>query len=101
MSTAPDLFAPLAAEDWLVSRAAELGHPLDPAAASTPLKDRLRTLITAEGLSPVIAGRRPDGKGAEDFEAAYARVFGEALIPKAPRRPRSSSAHQPNRGNHT
>lgn len=85
----PDLFARPAAEDWLVSRLRALGHPLEPD-PTVPLKDRLRERITTAGIGSVIAGRRPDGNGAEDFAAAFERVYGEQLAPKAPRGTRST-----------
>jgi len=88
-SAAVDLFTHPSAEDWLVQRLEELGHPID-ADRSIALKDRIRAAITSAGIACLIAGRGPGGKGVEDLEAAFARIFGEQLAPAAPRKSRSS-----------
>jgi len=83
----PDLFAHPSAEDWLTQRLEQLGHPIE-TNLSVSLKDRVRAAITTAGIGCVIAGRGPSGKGAEDFEAAFERVFGEPLVPKPVKRAR-------------
>ncbi len=84
---AQDLFAPIAAEDWLSRRLAELGRPVGP--GTDPLRERVRMVITSAHLALVIAGRPPSGKGVETLSEAFERIFNEPLVPAAPRKTRS------------
>jgi hypothetical protein len=85
----PDLFTPVAAEDWLAQRLSELGHPIEPTAGAT-LKDRIRAAISAAGIGMVVAGRHPSGKGVETLEGAFERIYGQPLEPKPIRKTRST-----------
>ncbi len=82
-----DLFARSSAEDWLIQRLEELGHPI--ARGPGPLRDRIRAAISGAGIGMVVAGRHPSGKGVETLEEAFERVFGCPLEPKPIRKTRS------------
>ena len=88
VAVAPDLFAPIAAEDWLSRRLAELGRPVAP--GPDPLRERARMAITSAHLAPVIAGRHPSGKGVETLEEAFERIYWQPLEPKPIRKTRST-----------
>lgn len=75
-----DLFAAQGGALWLVNRLRQLGVD------SLSLEAQaVREAITAAQYENVVAGRAPGGKGAEDFEACFARVFGEPLHVKKKR----------------
>jgi hypothetical protein len=92
MSAVPDLFTHGTAEDWLLTRLWQLRCPVPE--GPDPLQDRIRAAITAAGLGPLIAGRRPDGKGAETLEEAFERIFCTPLAPPI-RKPRSTQRKAP------
>lgn len=45
----------------------------------------VREAILSAGCATTIYGRNPSGRGAEDFEAAFERVFSEPLVAKKKR----------------